>query len=463
MIPRIKEVFARFDTSGDGSLDMYELRKVLKTLVGKLSYRELDQYCKDVDKSGDGQVSLKEFVEWVLKGSASELIIQSIKAETGEKRSQRIKDTFDRYDASGDGSLDISELQTVLKQLGAFTNAEVVTVCKDLDKSNDGQVDFDEFEAWLKHGGGGKVVTKAKAILAPADNDGLESVFYCYCTAGRCDMDSKTFVKMCKDASLVDKQLTTTVLDLIFNHTSVKAKGDKFIDFCQFEVALEVMAERRGADKDAVREKMLNLTSPVLKGTKADYVRFHDDKSTYTGAHKIDTCPLPGGGPVPPQSPMLKSASSTLSRSPPQSPLSKSGSRGGLRSGGSTRLKSTSCTSLDDPVVDNRELYKVFGLNTKAGRAIRSLYAKEEEFSPGRSLNSSPANRATRNPGSDRRAVSLPAIARVGHGDNLMLSSPHGPKLWKSPFLRYLKERGPPSSHGEKLEVMEDKPLIALF
>ena len=32
---------------------------------------------------------------------------------------------------------------------------------------------------------------KAKAILAPADNDGLEAVFYNFCGVGYSDMDGK--------------------------------------------------------------------------------------------------------------------------------------------------------------------------------------------------------------------------------------------------------------------------------
>jgi len=289
IIPRIKEVFARFDADGGGSLDLYELRKVLKTLVGKLSYRELDVMCKDVDKSGDGEVSVSEFVHWVLHSPSSETIIMAIKAESGEKRRERIKKAFDRYDVSGDGSLEIQELNSVLKALGSFTNQEVIIVCNDLDKSKDGEVDFEEFAAWVKGHSGhckhGKIITKAKAILAPTDDDGLEAIFYCYCTAGRCDMECKTWNKICKDAGMLDKNFTVTHLDLIFNHTSVKPKGDKFIDFSQFEVALEIMGEKKNMPREEMRDIFLTLTSPVLKGTKTEYCRFHDDKSTYTGAH----------------------------------------------------------------------------------------------------------------------------------------------------------------------------------
>lgn len=43
----------------------------------------------------------------------------------------------------------------------------------------------------IKAGKGPKEAMKAKAILAPADNDGLEAVFYNFCGVGHSEMDNK--------------------------------------------------------------------------------------------------------------------------------------------------------------------------------------------------------------------------------------------------------------------------------
>ena len=45
--------------------------------------------------------------------------------------------------------------------------------------------------ARIKAGSGPREAMKAKAILAPADNDGLEAVFYNFCGVGHSDMDGK--------------------------------------------------------------------------------------------------------------------------------------------------------------------------------------------------------------------------------------------------------------------------------
>merc|ERR1711975_83020 len=138
---------------------------------------------------------------------------------------------------------------------------------------------------------------------------------------------------------MIDKHLTTTGLDIIFNHKSVKAKGDKFIDFCQFEVTLDLIAEKRQEAEEVIRERFLNLTNPVLICTKADYVRFHDDKSTYTGSHRFDRVALPGGG----HSSNSLASSVKAAVSEPGSPTSLAGSGKALQRAGKQ------CVSLDEP------------------------------------------------------------------------------------------------------------------
>jgi len=306
-------------------------------------------------------------------------------------------------------------------------------VQKNLDTGGDGQVSFDEFEKWLKSASNddckksSAAVTKAKAILAPADGDGLEAVFYAYCTAGRCEMESKSFLKMYKDAGLISKSFTSIQLDIIYNHTSVKPKGNKFIDLHSFEVAMEIAAEKLGEDRSVLRAKFLELSTATLVGTKADYVRFHDDKSTYTGAHRFDHTDMPGGGSVGTQVHELHAtSSSSLGKDKPGSPKLK--------------RASSSCTSLRDPkrVPENKELYKVFGLSTKVGRQLRVIFNK-------------PGDLVTQTkPASPKmsRTTSLPPIngmPQMEYGDyygqyTMWCPQKNTQTYWKSPYTQYLEE-----------------------
>ena len=61
----VREVFARYDVSGDGKLDMRELWRVFKNLDGQLRLQDLDALSQELDTGGDGSVSVKEFLRWL--------------------------------------------------------------------------------------------------------------------------------------------------------------------------------------------------------------------------------------------------------------------------------------------------------------------------------------------------------------------------------------------------------------
>lgn len=112
----------------------------------------------------------------------------------------------------------------------------------------------------------------------------IEEVFRFYC-GGQPSMDGKSFLKLCRDSQLNDRCLTTTELDLIF--TKVVPKGHRRIDLRCFHHALWHIAEKKGVDVQAVCSHiaLLGSNGPILHGTKAETVRFHDDRTTYTGTH----------------------------------------------------------------------------------------------------------------------------------------------------------------------------------
>merc|ERR1719221_2448502 len=118
------------------------------------------------------------------------------------------------------------------------------------------------------------------AAAAPAAS--LQHAFSAFAD-GKPDMDQKSFVKLCKDVKLVDKGFTTTDADLIF--AKVVTKGQRRIDFGQFSAALDQVAAKKGISAEATRDAVCRAGGPTLNGTVADHVKFHDDKSTYTGTH----------------------------------------------------------------------------------------------------------------------------------------------------------------------------------
>ncbi len=114
----------------------------------------------------------------------------------------------------------------------------------------------------------------------------LLKVFEMYCQ-GSGQLEGKGFAKIAKDCkTLVDgKHVTYAEVDLAF--TKVKGQGERKIGFQEFLSALDILATRKG---QTLQQLSLLVTKhcqhgPKLKGTKAQDVRFHDDKASYTGVH----------------------------------------------------------------------------------------------------------------------------------------------------------------------------------
>jgi hypothetical protein len=102
-------------------------------------------------------------------------------------------------------------------------------------------------------------------------------------TGGAAEMDGKTFAKLAKDCKIVDKNCTATDIDLIF--AKVKDKTARKINYSQFENALDLCATKKKVTAAALRDKLCAAGGPVFTGTKAEKVKYHDDKSLYTGVY----------------------------------------------------------------------------------------------------------------------------------------------------------------------------------
>ncbi|KAG2439705.1 hypothetical protein HYH02_010584 [Chlamydomonas schloesseri] len=136
-------------------------------------------------------------------------------------------------------------------------------------------------------------------------SDSLKNAFVAFASYGKGqllkqDMDNKNFSKCIKDAGLMDaKVITATEVDITF--MKVKAKTDRTINFAQFCTALDHFAAKKGVAVDTLHAK-IEAASPTTNATQAEAVKFHDDKSLYTGVYKnggptnVDKSPTKAGG-----------------------------------------------------------------------------------------------------------------------------------------------------------------------
>ena len=110
----------------------------------------------------------------------------------------------------------------------------------------------------------------------------LNEIFKSFC-GGKPDMESKQFSKLIKECKLIDKKFGINDIDIVF--AKVKSGKVKVITFAEFNKALEEIAKKKGTTKEVIENQIKAHGGATYTGTKADYVKFHDDKTTYTGVY----------------------------------------------------------------------------------------------------------------------------------------------------------------------------------
>ncbi|CCW66588.1 unnamed protein product [Phytomonas sp. Hart1] len=115
----------------------------------------------------------------------------------------------------------------------------------------------------------------------------LQSAFAAFASFGggsSTEMDNSHFSKMLKESKIIGKAFTATDADLLFN--KIKPRGERRVRFEEFTArALPELAARLKKSEEAVAA-MIAGASPQANATRADAVKFHDDRSTYTGVYR---------------------------------------------------------------------------------------------------------------------------------------------------------------------------------
>lgn len=194
--------------------------------------------------------------------------------------SARVWAAFAGSDQGSEACVGPEAFRTVLRSLGNFRDAEISAVFQSMDKDGDGNVQYEDFKNWMISDAS-RHHARVKAALAAGNVDSLAPVFYAFCTPGQQDMDGKSFLKLCRDTGLVDRKFSATDADLIF--AKVVPKGQRRMSLALLKSALALVAAKRGEEEEDVHDLVAHSGGPQLQGTRAEAVRFHDDKSTYTG------------------------------------------------------------------------------------------------------------------------------------------------------------------------------------
>jgi len=218
---------------------------------------------------------------------------------TTDDKIEAMKKKFKNLDANGDGTLDFDELKDMLMRGNkTFNESECMNLYKGCDTNGDGKISFEEFLNFVYKGDHGKNRSTAgrhqrlAAAAGPSD-DGTENdwgpCLKTFTDYAGTDMDGKEFMKFCKDNKLMAKPTKNSAgfqaVDVDMTFAKVVPKGQRRLNFEMFKDACRIIAGKRGISNAAIQDIISGSSGPILQGTQAEAVRFHDDKSTYTGYH----------------------------------------------------------------------------------------------------------------------------------------------------------------------------------
>jgi calmodulin len=131
-------IFDEYDLDGSGSLDAEEVRKMVGVIGEDLSEAEAKALVAHLDRDGDGDVSLAEFVIWAFKRQQD---------NTPMKVEELAGLIFDQvFDDTKDGKIDVNEFIVGLEKVKSeLTYDEKHDLFREADENGGGTIDKEEF------------------------------------------------------------------------------------------------------------------------------------------------------------------------------------------------------------------------------------------------------------------------------------------------------------------------------
>ena len=196
-MPRVIDLFRRFDVDGSGKIDSDEFRKAMQALELAWPVEDMDLLFQSVDRDGSGSVEYKELNKLLRQGADVQLdaalkpgAVEIMKKQTSPKRtrnqapsgpmkavtieglraaltanSTRVIDAFRKLDKDGDGTITRAEFGGALPLLGFDASRTDLTdeLFKMFDSDGGGTISFDELNQKLRQGAAVELAAELKA------------------------------------------------------------------------------------------------------------------------------------------------------------------------------------------------------------------------------------------------------------------------------------------------------------
>ncbi len=135
----IQDMFKLFDKDGDGHISAGEIKSLLVAIGREPSEEQIKKFMNEVDKDGNGEVDLKEFLKFMEQ-----------EEKVPRSKQEEIVEAFKVFDLDGNGFVTFDEFKSILMKFGGqFTQKEVREIYNLADADGDGKLTYAEFvELW---------------------------------------------------------------------------------------------------------------------------------------------------------------------------------------------------------------------------------------------------------------------------------------------------------------------------
>ena len=140
----LRALFDKMDRDGSGTIDAHEYRKSLR---GYATNENVRAKILSMDQDLDGRISFQEFAEFMSTG-----IVDDEDDEDGESRfhmddgSPNWFALFVHFDRDGSGILSLTELRSLLDEIGQKTDREaLIEVINTIDADANMEISYSEF------------------------------------------------------------------------------------------------------------------------------------------------------------------------------------------------------------------------------------------------------------------------------------------------------------------------------
>ena len=223
----IMDVFNEFDKNNDGSIGPNELHSVMQSLGQKLNQTETKVLMSMADTNQNGMINFAEFFKVLAKWDAWMVERQGDKP-TKDKSAEfkEAVEKFKLFDQNGNGTIDATELSSVLQSMGKeVTSTQIKYLMNLADVDENGAIRFSEFFKALKK----LRRDQAQQDYGHLDDKEIRALFRTF------DVDGTGFISSCelrKMAVAFDMKPSDQEVRVALNQLDVNGNGQ--IDYEEF-------------------------------------------------------------------------------------------------------------------------------------------------------------------------------------------------------------------------------------